>query len=163
MEGEFQKLRQDIAAILEETPKLDERLMRMVDVSLLLIVKHRITSAWRKTRFDIKVLRVLWEKFFEFLTHSHIASAAEIGGGLRIFHGWGIFINAGVTIGKNCILYHRVTIGARFPGDECPTIGDNVTIGSGACVVGPVIVPDNARIGANAVVTPKTVHLLKIG
>ena len=62
----------------------------------------------------------------------------------------------GRTIGANCTLYARVCIGNRWPGDGTPVIGDNVTIGTGACIFGPVVIPDNFVVKANAVITPSS-------
>jgi serine O-acetyltransferase len=73
-------------------------------------------------------------------------------------HGfYGIFMSEGAKIGKNCVIFHQVTIGSNTipgsPGRGCPTIGDNVYIGCGAKIIGGVRVGNNVRIGANCVVT----------
>jgi len=72
-------------------------------------------------------------------------------------HGFfGIFVSAGATIGKNCVIFHHVTIGSNTLLDSksagSPSIGDNVYIGAGAKIVGNVHIGNNVRIGANAVV-----------
>ena len=72
-------------------------------------------------------------------------------------HGfYGIFVSAGAKIGKNCVIFHQVTIGSNTlpgsPGRGCPTVGDNVYIGCGAKIIGGVRVGNNVRIGANCVV-----------
>ncbi len=73
-------------------------------------------------------------------------------------HGFqGVFISEGATIGRNCVIFHQVTIGSntlpdtKHPGS--PTIGDNVYIGAGAKIIGSIRVGNNVRIGANCVVT----------
>lgn len=73
-------------------------------------------------------------------------------------HGFnGIFVSEGAKIGKNCVIFHQVTIGSNTlpgsPGRGCPTVGDNVYIGCGAKIIGNVHIGDNVRIGANCVVT----------
>lgn len=73
-------------------------------------------------------------------------------------HGFfGIFVSEGAKIGKNCVIFHQVTIGSNTipgsPGQGCPTIGDNVYIGCGAKIIGNVKIGNNVRIGANCVVT----------
>lgn len=73
----------------------------------------------------------------------------KIGGGLFIQHGHCSDIGA-VEIGENCWINQRVTIG--FKGNGCPTIGNNVSIGVGAVVLGDVKIGNNVRIGANAIV-----------
>lgn len=68
----------------------------------------------------------------------------------------GVFISGGARIGKNCVIFHQVTIGSNnlpdSKGNGAPTIGDNCYIGAGAKIIGDVTVGDNVRIGANAVV-----------
>lgn len=73
-------------------------------------------------------------------------------------HGFtGIFVSAGAKIGKNCVIFHQVTIGSNtLPGSSgqgFPTLGDNVYIGCGAKIIGNVKIGNNVRIGANCVVT----------
>jgi serine O-acetyltransferase len=73
-------------------------------------------------------------------------------------HGiYGVFISQGAEIGENCVIFHQVTIGSNTltnsKGKGAPIIGDNVYIGCGAKIIGNVRVGDNARIGANCVVT----------
>ena len=73
-------------------------------------------------------------------------------------HGfYGIFISEGAKIGKDCVIFHQVTIGSNTlhgsRGRGCPTIGDRVYIGCGAKIIGNVHVGNNVRIGANCVVT----------
>ena len=79
--------------------------------------------------------------------------------GVPVFpHGFqGVFITEGATIGKNCVMFHQVTIGSNTLSDSekagSPTIGDHVYIGCGAKIIGNVYVGNNVRIGANCVVT----------
>lgn len=79
--------------------------------------------------------------------------------GVPVFpHGfYGIFISEGAKIGKNCVIFHQVTIGSNTLRDSAgkgfPTIGDNVYIGCGASIIGNVHIGNNVRIGANCVVT----------
>ncbi len=86
-----------------------------------------------------------------------IATQCEIGPGLYLPHTVGTVIGAS-RIGRNAVIYHQVTIGAKkmdvgFTAALRPAIGDNVVIGSGAKVLGEILVGDNVIIGANAVVT----------
>jgi serine O-acetyltransferase/putative colanic acid biosynthesis acetyltransferase WcaB len=71
---------------------------------------------------------------------------------IRIFHGVGLVVNDGARIGSNVVLRHGVTIGNSGKTDECPIIGDNVEIGAGAQLIGPISIGPGAIIGANAVV-----------
>jgi len=107
----------------------------------------------------------LWERHFFLLGRfsSHIARwltgieihpAAKLGRRLVIDHGMGVVIGETAEIGDDCYLYHQVTLGVAraMGGKRHPTIGNNVIIGAGAAVLGPITVGDNARVGANAVV-----------
>lgn len=83
---------------------------------------------------------------------------ASIGDGLQTPHGlFGIFISQNAVIGKNCCIFHQVTIGSNTLSDSkgqgAPRIGDNVFIGAGAKIIGKCVIGNNVRIGANAVVT----------
>jgi len=82
-----------------------------------------------------------------------LARTAEIGVPLMIHHHGQIFVAAGSRIGSRCQIYHGVTIGERG-GRRAgrPTIGDDVIVGAGAKILGPVHVGSKARVGANAVV-----------
>jgi serine O-acetyltransferase len=88
------------------------------------------------------------------LTGIEIHPAARLGRRLVIDHGMGVVIGETAEIGDDCYLYHQVTLGVArtMGGKRHPTIGNNVIIGAGAKVLGPISVGDNARIGANSVV-----------
>ena len=88
------------------------------------------------------------------LTGIEIHPAAKLGRRLVIDHGMGVVIGETAEIGDDCYLYHQVTLGvARTSGGKRhPTVGNNVIIGAGAKVLGPIAVGDNARVGSNAVV-----------
>ncbi len=116
------------------------------------VVWHKLSHAlWRArlyliARFSSHLAR--WATGIE------IHPAAKIGRRLVIDHGMGVVIGETAEIGDDCYLYHQVTLGvARTQGGKRhPTIGNNVIIGAGAKVLGPINVGDNARVGSNAVV-----------
>lgn len=87
-------------------------------------------------------------------TGIEIHPAAKIGKGLFIDHGMGVVIGETAEIGDYCTIYQNVTLGGtgKDQGKRHPTLGNNVMVGSGAKVLGPFKVGDNARIAANAVV-----------
>ena len=89
-----------------------------------------------------------------FFTGIEIHPGAKIGKRLFIDHGIGVVIGETATIGNDCIIYHGVTLGGtgKDKGKRHPDIGNNVMIGAGAKVLGPIKIGDNVRIGANAVV-----------
>ena len=88
-------------------------------------------------------------------TGIEIHPGATIGDGLFIDHGMGIVIGETAVIGNNCTIYHGVTLGGRGHvkgAKRHPTIGDNVLIGAGAKILGPVTIGSGSSIGANAVI-----------
>ena len=87
-------------------------------------------------------------------TGIEIHPGAKIGKCLFIDHGMGIVFGETTEIGDNCTIYHGVTLGGtgKDTGKRHPTLGDNVLIGAGTKVLGPVYIGDNARIGAGSVV-----------
>lgn len=81
---------------------------------------------------------------------------AKIGDGMRLVHLQGIVIAKNAVIGKNCTIFHQVTIGANEHKKKyrsAPKLGDNVYIGAGAKIIGDIIIGNNVKIGANAIVT----------
>ena len=93
-------------------------------------------------------------QFAKFLTGVEIHPGATIGRGLFIDHGSGVVIGETAIIGDNCTIFQNVTLGGtgKDHGKRHPTLGNNVLVGSGAKVLGPFKVGDNARIAAGAVV-----------
>ncbi len=88
------------------------------------------------------------------LTGIEIHPGAKLGARLVIDHGMATVIGETAEIGDDCIIFHEVTLGGvRFdPVKRHPTVGNRVTIGTGAKILGPVIIGDGAKIGANAFV-----------
>ena len=124
------------------------------------ILFHKIANFFAKAKFDI-VARVI-SQFSRFLTGIEIHPKAQIGKNLFIDHGMGVVIGETSEIGDNVTIYHMVTLGGIAPSINSndqrnmkrhPTIKEDVVIGSGAQVLGPVVVGRGARIGANAVIT----------
>ncbi len=89
-----------------------------------------------------------------FFTGIEIHPGATIGRGFFIDHGMGVVIGETAEIGDNCTLYHQVTLGGTSWAKEKrhPTLGNNVVVGSGAKILGPFVVGDNAKVGSNSVV-----------
>ncbi len=91
------------------------------------------------------------------MTGIEIHPAAKIGRGLVIDHGMGVVIGETAEIGDNCTIYQGVTLGGtgKDVGKRHPTLGNNVLVGAGAKVLGPLTIGDNTKIAANAVVLDK--------
>ena len=116
------------------------------------VMWHRL-SHWL-WRHDLRLLGRFSSHISRWLTGIEIHPAARIGRRLVIDHGMGVVIGETAEVGDDCYFYHQVTLGvARTSGGKRhPTVGNNVIIGAGAKVLGPIIVGDNARVGANSVV-----------
>ena len=87
-------------------------------------------------------------------TGIEIHPGATIGKRLFIDHGFGVVIGETAIVGDDVVIYHSVTLGgvSTSSGKRHPTIGDGVMIGCGAKILGDIVIGDNAKIGANAVV-----------
>jgi serine O-acetyltransferase len=116
------------------------------------VLIHRVTH-WFWTHRLFLAARFL-SHLGRFLTGVEIHPGAVIGKSLFIDHGMGVVIGETAEIGNNVTLYHGVTLGGTTwqKGKRHPTLGNNVVIGTGAKVLGPVRIGDNTRIGANSVV-----------
>ena len=121
---------------------------------------HRIANFFATAKFDL-IARII-SQFSRFLTGIEIHPNAKIGKNLFIDHGMGVVIGETSDIGDNVTIYHMATLGGISPSINSddqrnikrhPTLKENVVVGSGAQILGPVVVGKNARIGANAVVT----------
>lgn len=113
---------------------------------------HRLNHYLYKKRFF--VLSRFASQISRFLTGIEIHPGAKIGNGLFIDHGMGVVIGETAEIGDNVTIYQGVTLGGtgKEKGKRHPTIGNNVVIGSGAKVLGSILIGDNCKIGAGAVV-----------
>ena len=124
------------------------------------VFMHRIANFFAIAKFDL-VARII-SQFSRFMTGIEIHPKAKIGKNLFIDHGMGVVIGETSDIGDNVTIYHMATLGGISPSINSdkqreikrhPTLQDNVVVGSGAQVLGPITIGKNAKIGANAVVT----------
>ncbi len=149
----FSGLREDIGTIFKRDPaarNVAEIFFSYPGFHAVLI--HRFAhKLWRTRMF---FLGRLFSHIGRFLTGIEIHPGAEIGRAFFIDHGMGVVIGETAQVGDNVTLYHGVTLGGTSwkKGKRHPTIGNNVVIGAGAKVLGPVHIGDNTRIGANSVV-----------
>jgi serine O-acetyltransferase len=116
------------------------------------LIFHKL-SHWLYVRKRFLSARII-SQIGRSLTGIEIHPGAKIGEGLFIDHGMGIVIGETVEIGNNVTIYQGVTLGGtgKDKGKRHPTINDNVVIGAGAKILGPIKVGRNAKVGANAVV-----------
>ena len=120
---------------------------------------HKFAHLFYVAGFDL-IARII-SQTIRFFTDIEIHPGAKIGKNLFIDHGMGVVIGETSEIGDNVTIYHAVTLGGSSPSIDSerqrhekrhPTIGNDVVIGSGAQIIGPVKVGNGARIAANAVV-----------
>lgn len=106
------------------------------------------------SNLQLKFIARLISQFARFLTGIEIHPGAKIGKRLFIDHGMGIVIGETTTIGDDCTIYHGVTLGGtgKDKYKRHPDLGNNVIVGCGAKVLGPIKIGDNVKIGANSVV-----------
>ena len=123
------------------------------------ILFHRIANFFHLAGFQL-IARII-SQTTRFFTGIEIHPGAKIGQNLFIDHGMGVVIGETSEIGNNVTIYHAVTLGGSSPSIDSerqrhekrhPTVGDDVVIGSGAQIIGPVKVGNKSRIAANAVV-----------
>lgn len=149
----FKDLYEDAKNILEKDPAS----RNVLEVIILypgfhVLVFHKLSHFLYKKKCFF--LARLISQIARFFTGIEIHPGAKIGRRLFIDHGMGIVIGETATIGDDCTIYHNSTLGGtgKDKYKRHPDIGNNVMIGSGAKVLGPIKIGDNVKIGANAVV-----------
>jgi len=145
-------MRDVIRGIRERDPAATGFLEALLYSGFWAVLFHRIAHAL--FRIKLRFFARLISQISRFLTGIEIHPGAKIGKGLFIDHGMGVVIGETCEIGDNVTIYQGVTLGGtgKDTGKRHPTIGNHVLIGSGAKVLGPFKVGDNARIGAGSVV-----------
>lgn len=149
----FRNLRYDLNKVMENDPAARSK----IEVFLLYPTIHALI-AYRISNYlyinKLFFLARLISQISRFFTGIEIHPGAKIGRGLVIDHGMGVVIGETAEIGDNVLLYHGVTLGGtgKDKGKRHPTVGNNVVIGAGAKVLGPIYIGSNSKIGANSVV-----------
>ena len=152
---DFETRRQ--GGLLEAYQRRDPAARSKLEIFLLYpgvhaILYHRVAH-WLYCR-NWKFLARCVSQWSRFWTGIEIHPGAKIGRRLVMDHGMGIVIGETAEIGDDCLIYHGVTLGGtgKDHGKRHPTLGNNVLIGAGTKVLGPVYIGDNSRIGAGSVV-----------
>lgn len=149
----LKEIKQDIDAVRERDPAARSSLETLlVSSGLHAILLHR-PAYWLYQKGAFLSARLV-SQAARFLTGIEIHPGAKIGRGVLIDHGMGVVIGETAEVGDNCTIYQGVTLGGtgKDKGKRHPTLGNNVTVGCGAKILGPFRVEDGAKVAANAVV-----------
>lgn len=152
--GWLELVREDARAALQRDPAAHSAAVVALSYPGVHALWHHRGAHWLWSRGRRTGGR-LWAQFARWHTGVEIHPAAVIGRRCFIDHGMGVVIGETAVVGDDVLIYHGVTLGgtSMVRGKRHPTVGDRVVIGAGAKVLGPVTIGDDARIGANSVVT----------
>lgn len=155
----FDKIREDIESAIVKDPAARSALeVFLCYPGLHAIWLHRIAHFFYTKRIYL-IARII-SHLSRFLTGIEIHPGAKIGRRVFIDHGMGVVIGETAEIGDDTLLYKGVVLGGTTLQKEKrhPTVGKNVVIGSNACILGPITIGDNARIGSGSVVVKDVPH-----
>jgi serine acetyltransferase len=125
--------------------------------SLFIVTLYR-ASAWvaqhqsRIVRFAGMPVRVTYKVLVEFMLGVELPDRVQAGPGLAVFHGVGLVVHSSAVLGADVTLRQNTTIGAKEMGGRAPVIGDSVSIGVNAVIIGDIVIGTGSVIGAGAVV-----------
>ena len=149
----FNLIKQEIATIKAKDPAAKSTLeIVLLYQGFHALILHRL--AHKLYKLKIPFLPRLISQFSRFITGIEIHPGATIGKNFFIDHGMGVVIGETAVIGDNCLVYQGVTLGGtgKESGKRHPTIGNNVTLGAGAILLGNISIGDNSNVGAGSVV-----------
>jgi serine O-acetyltransferase len=143
---------EDIKAIYSNDPAA-RGLEPILYPGLHAIIIHRYISH-PLYKINLRFIARFLSQIMRFFTGIEMHPGAAIGKGFFIDHGMGIVIGETAEIGKNCVMFHGVTLGGtgKHIGKRHPTIGNNVMIGAHATILGPIKIGNNTKIGAETVI-----------
>lgn len=149
----LQRIKEDIHCVFERDPAARNTFEIITTYPGVHALQWYRLSHWLWQR-HCKWLARMISVFSRWLTGIEIHPAAKIGRRFFIDHGMGVVIGETAEIGDDCTLYHGVTLGGTSwkEGKRHPTLGNNVVVGAGAKVLGPITIANDVRIGSNAVV-----------
>ncbi len=151
--GFWHAIKRDFDAVFQRDPAASSTVEVLLTYpGLHAILMHRISHALWDLR--VPVLPRFLSHVARLLTGVEIHPAAKIGSGFFIDHGMGVVIGETSEIGDDCLLYQGVTLGGtgKEKGKRHPTLKNNVVVGAGAKILGPIVIGDYVKIGANSVV-----------
>jgi serine O-acetyltransferase len=150
---------EDIQAVRRNDPAAHGWLeVLLCHTPLHAILGHRVAH-WLHARLRLRVLARFLSVLNRFWTGVEIHPGARIGPGFFLDHGTGVVIGETAVVGDHCVMFHNVTLGGtgKYHGQRHPIVGSRVFIGTGAALLGPIRVGDEAKIGANAFVVNRDV------
>ncbi|MEA9985243.1 MULTISPECIES: serine O-acetyltransferase EpsC [Subtercola] len=150
----FSRVREDLAVARLRDPAARSKVEVLLGYSgLHALWMHHLTHAmWQ--REGLRLPARLLSQLTRFATGVEIHPGAVIGRRVFIDHGMGVVIGETARVGNDVLIYHGVTLGGIGPiaGPRHPSIGDNVLLGAGAKLLGPITIGEGSAVGANAVV-----------
>lgn len=150
----FQRIREDIRSVFDRDPAARNVFEVLTTYpGIHAVILHRVSHGlWQR---NFKWLARVLSNLARWYTGIEIHPGATIGRRFFIDHGMGVVIGETAEIGDDCTLYHGVTLGGTSwdKGKRHPTLRNNVVVGAGAKVLGPIVIGEGARIGSNSVVT----------
>jgi serine O-acetyltransferase len=154
----IRELREDLTAAQQRDPAARDvsRLEILLTYGgVQAVLGHRVSHALHEA--GVPLLPRVLANVMKVVTGVEIHPAARIGRGLFIDHGAGVVIGETAELGDDVTMYQGVTLGGTgfAQGKRHPTVGDQVTIGSGAKLLGPIVVGERSKVGANSVVKPR--------
>ncbi len=153
MKPMFSNIKEDIAVVFDRDPAARNTFEIITTYpGVHAIIMHRLSHGL--SNMGLKWLARVLSNVARLFTGIEIHPGATIGRRFFIDHGMGVVIGETAEIGDDCSLYHGVTLGGTSwsPGKRHPTLKNNVVVGAGAKILGPITIAEGARIGSNAVV-----------
>lgn len=152
-ESIFRQIRSDWRAVFERDPAAVNGLeVLLAYPGFHAVLAHRFIHPLY--RWHVPVIPRLLSGFMRFMTGIEIHPGARLGGGIFIDHGMGVVVGETAEVGRNCTFYQGVTLGGTSltTGKRHPTLEDGVTVGAGAAILGAIVVGENSKVAAGAVV-----------
>jgi serine O-acetyltransferase len=149
----FRRIRDDIGSVFERDPAARSVVEVLLTYpGLHAVWMHRLSH--RLWRWHFKFIARFLSQLMRWFTGIEIHPGAKIGNRFFIDHGMGVVIGETAEIGDDVTLYHGVTLGGTTwsKGKRHPSLGNNVVVGAGAKILGPITIGDDARVGSNSVV-----------
>jgi serine O-acetyltransferase len=150
-----ERISEDLETALREDPAATSKmLVALTYPGIHAVWVHRLAHRlWTSGPAGKPLARVL-SQLSRFFTGIEIHPGAVIGRRFFIDHGMGVVIGETAEVGDDVLMYHQVTLGGRSRGrfKRHPTIGNNVLLGAGAKIIGPITIGDGTKVGSNALV-----------